>query len=207
MVVGFTELMCFLMCLFCFWFVGCWYSPHSWQISREEWRIEGPLWARTSGQIFPSQILGEPISLFVCVCVCEWDSVSVCSFTFLSLFMWIECFSTHSSLSVYAEWGICFSRFRLLISLSLSLSLSQADINTPLLDDSNAFYGVTSQYESSDNMTISCSTKVCSFGKQVVEKVEVSLYFRYKTTCACIQINCSGNLHVADHVTGNFNVA
>ena len=52
-------------------------------------------------------------------------------------------------------------------------SPSQADINSVLLDDSNAFYGVTSQYESSDNMTISCSTKVCSFGKQVVEKVEV----------------------------------
>ena len=49
-----------------------------------------------------------------------------------------------------------------------------ADINTPLLDDiENSFFGVTSQYESSDNMTISCSTKVCSFGKQVVEKVEV----------------------------------
>ena len=59
-------------------------------------------------------------------------------------------------------------------SLPLPPSPSQADINTPLLDDSNAFYGVTSQYESSDNMTISCSTKVCSFGKQVVEKVEVS---------------------------------
>lgn len=52
-----------------------------------------------------------------------------------------------------------------------------ADINTALLDEMDqSFFGVTSQYESSDNMTISCSTKVCSFGKQVVEKVEVSSY-------------------------------
>uniref|UniRef100_A0A8C0CPB0 TEA domain-containing protein n=1 Tax=Balaenoptera musculus TaxID=9771 RepID=A0A8C0CPB0_BALMU len=39
-------------------------------------------------------------------------------------------------------------------------------------DDVGAFYGVTSQYESSENMTVTCSTKVCSFGKQAVEKVE-----------------------------------
>jgi transcriptional enhancer factor len=50
-----------------------------------------------------------------------------------------------------------------------------ADLNTSLLDESGAFYGVTSHYESNENMTITCSTKVCSFGKQVVEKVEVSL--------------------------------
>uniref|UniRef100_A0A8B9KSI2 Transcriptional enhancer factor TEF-1-like n=1 Tax=Astyanax mexicanus TaxID=7994 RepID=A0A8B9KSI2_ASTMX len=48
-----------------------------------------------------------------------------------------------------------------------------ADLNCNLQEDSGAFYGVTSQYESPDNMTITCSTKVCSFGKQVVEKVEV----------------------------------
>ncbi|PWA24768.1 hypothetical protein CCH79_00010128 [Gambusia affinis] len=47
-----------------------------------------------------------------------------------------------------------------------------ADLNYSVQDDSAAFYGVTSQYESSESMTISCSTKVCSFGKQVVEKVE-----------------------------------
>uniref|UniRef100_A0A673Y0A6 TEA domain family member 1a n=1 Tax=Salmo trutta TaxID=8032 RepID=A0A673Y0A6_SALTR len=47
-----------------------------------------------------------------------------------------------------------------------------ADLNCNIQDDSGAFYGVSSQYESSENMTITCSTKVCSFGKQVVEKVE-----------------------------------
>lgn len=50
---------------------------------------------------------------------------------------------------------------------------SQADLNCNIQDDTGSFYGVTSQYESSENMTITCSTKVCSFGKQVVEKVEV----------------------------------
>ncbi|XP_026462544.1 transcriptional enhancer factor TEF-1 [Ctenocephalides felis] len=47
-----------------------------------------------------------------------------------------------------------------------------ADLNTDVRDEAGAFYGVTSQYESGENMTITCSTKVCSFGKQVVEKVE-----------------------------------
>nr|XP_006816172.1 PREDICTED: scalloped-like transcription factor isoform X3 [Saccoglossus kowalevskii] len=54
-----------------------------------------------------------------------------------------------------------------------------ADLNTNLSDEPGAFYGVTSQYESPDNMTITCSTKVCSFGKQVVEKVETE-YARFE---------------------------
>jgi len=54
-----------------------------------------------------------------------------------------------------------------------------ADLNSPLSDESNAFYGVTATYESTENMTIQCSTKVCSFGKQVVEKVETE-YARYE---------------------------
>ncbi|CAL9701909.1 unnamed protein product [Knipowitschia caucasica] len=48
-----------------------------------------------------------------------------------------------------------------------------ADLNCNIQDETGFSYGVTSQYESSENMTITCSTKVCSFGKQVVEKVEV----------------------------------
>ncbi|XP_045533867.1 transcriptional enhancer factor TEF-1 isoform X1 [Papilio machaon] len=54
-----------------------------------------------------------------------------------------------------------------------------ADLNTNNLDDPGAFYGVTSVYESNENMTIMCSTKVCSFGKQVVEKVETE-YARFE---------------------------
>ncbi|KAJ0029345.1 hypothetical protein NQD34_004342, partial [Periophthalmus magnuspinnatus] len=54
-----------------------------------------------------------------------------------------------------------------------------ADLSINLQDDSNFFYGVSSQYESSENMIITSSTKVCSFGKQVVEKVETE-YARYE---------------------------
>ncbi|KAL5008136.1 hypothetical protein ScPMuIL_013717 [Solemya velum] len=54
-----------------------------------------------------------------------------------------------------------------------------ADLNTNVQDEMSPFYGVNSQYESSENMTIQCSTKVCSFGKQVVEKVETE-YARFE---------------------------
>lgn len=75
------------------------------------------------------------------------------------------------------------------VSNGLSLCCGQADLNYNMQDDPAAFYGVTSQYESSENMTITCSTKVCSFGKQVVEKVEVRMdvtaFSTYRTLTPC----------------------
>ncbi|KAM3854536.1 transcriptional enhancer factor TEF-1 isoform 1-T3 [Vipera latastei] len=65
-----------------------------------------------------------------------------------------------------------------------------ADLNCNIQDDTGAFYGVTSQYESSENMTITCSTKVCSFGKQVVEKVETE-YARFENGRFVFRINRS----------------
>ncbi|XP_050499890.1 protein scalloped isoform X3 [Diabrotica virgifera virgifera] len=65
-----------------------------------------------------------------------------------------------------------------------------ADLNSNIQDETGAFYGVTSSYESNDNMTITCSTKVCSFGKQVVEKVETE-YARYENGRFVYRINRS----------------
>ncbi|XP_051899059.1 transcriptional enhancer factor TEF-1-like isoform X3 [Pristis pectinata] len=54
-----------------------------------------------------------------------------------------------------------------------------ADLSINIQDEAGVFYGVSSQYESIENMTITCSSKVCSFGKQVVEKVETE-YARFE---------------------------
>merc|ERR1719510_734254 len=48
-----------------------------------------------------------------------------------------------------------------------------ADLNTNISDEAaSSFYNVTAAYESNESMTIQVSTKVCSFGRQVVEKLE-----------------------------------
>lgn len=59
------------------------------------------------------------------------------------------------------------------------LCLLQADLSSDTEEGSGAFYGVSSQYSGTENITISVSTKVCSFGKQVVEKVEVRKWTQY----------------------------
>ncbi|XP_063093749.1 transcriptional enhancer factor TEF-3 isoform X7 [Cavia porcellus] len=64
-------------------------------------------------------------------------------------------------------WMLEFSAF-----LEQQQDPDTADLNTNIEDEGSSFYGVSSQYESPENMIITCSTKVCSFGKQVVEKVE-----------------------------------
>ena len=45
-----------------------------------------------------------------------------------------------------------------------------ADINYE--QQSQSFYGISSKFVSEESMNIKCSTKVCSFGKQVVEKIQ-----------------------------------
>lgn len=55
----------------------------------------------------------------------------------------------------------------------IMLGFFQADLSIDVEEGSGIFYGVSSQYSGTENITISVSTKVCSFGKQVVEKVEV----------------------------------
>ncbi|KAJ7313920.1 hypothetical protein JRQ81_005726 [Phrynocephalus forsythii] len=54
-----------------------------------------------------------------------------------------------------------------------------ADLSFPLPEEEpggtgGAFYGVSSRYEGSRALTLSCTSKVCSFGKQVVEKLETA---------------------------------
>ncbi|XP_054851229.1 transcriptional enhancer factor TEF-4 isoform X1 [Eublepharis macularius] len=54
-----------------------------------------------------------------------------------------------------------------------------ADLSFPLPEEEpggtgGAFYGVSSRYEGPRALTLSCTSKVCSFGKQVVEKLETA---------------------------------
>uniref|UniRef100_A0A8C6XP92 TEA domain-containing protein n=1 Tax=Naja naja TaxID=35670 RepID=A0A8C6XP92_NAJNA len=56
---------------------------------------------------------------------------------------------------------------------------NMADLNLSLQREESggiggAFYGVSSRYEGPRALTLSCTSKVCSFGKQVVEKLETA---------------------------------
>lgn len=70
---------------------------------------------------------------------------------------------------------LIFSFMNVFVITKVLCSL-KADLNSSgMLDGPGSFYGVSSQYSSMEDMTITVSTKVCSFGKQVVEKVEVRM--------------------------------
>ncbi|OWK13504.1 hypothetical protein Celaphus_00014229 [Cervus elaphus hippelaphus] len=83
--------------------------------------------------------------------------------------------SAAASVPVWQDRTIASSRLRLLeysAFMEVQRDPDTADLNSTIQEGPGAFYGVSSQYSSADSMTISVSTKVCSFGKQVVEKVE-----------------------------------
>lgn len=58
------------------------------------------------------------------------------------------------------------------------------DLNYTLEENINAMYAVTNIFESPEPLSISCSTKVCSFGNQVVEKVETE-HAQYDSNGRC----------------------
>ncbi|ELV09171.1 Transcriptional enhancer factor TEF-3 [Tupaia chinensis] len=70
-----------------------------------------------------------------------------------------------------------------------------ADLNTNMEDEGSSFYGVSSQYESPENMIITCSTKVCSFGKQVVTNRDT----QETLLCIAYVFEVSASDHGAQH--------
>ena len=53
----------------------------------------------------------------------------------------------------------------------------QADLGCDWDDAVAQSFVFANKYESKENMEIKVSTQVCSFGKQVVEKIEVILFY------------------------------
>ncbi|TKS70729.1 Transcriptional enhancer factor TEF-5 [Collichthys lucidus] len=83
---------------------------------------------------------------------------------------------TATAVPVWQDRTIASSKLRMLeysAFMEVQRDPDNADLNSSGMQDGpGSFYGVSSQYSSLENMTITVSTKVCSFGKQVVEKVE-----------------------------------
>jgi len=100
----------------------------------------------------------------------------------------------------YKEFADKFPENDLLWSISSSLNSGGADkpctsaaylvkfwvdLNYTLEEGVSSMYAVTNLFESPEPFTISCSTKVCSFGNQVVEKVETE-HPRYESNGRCV---------------------
>ncbi|XP_019344400.1 transcriptional enhancer factor TEF-4 isoform X3 [Alligator mississippiensis] len=68
---------------------------------------------------------------------------------------------------------LCLVEFSVFVELPAEPET--ADLSAPLPTEPGAFYGVSSKYEGPEPLAITCAHKVCSFGKQVVERVETEL--------------------------------
>ena len=84
--------------------------------------------------------------------------------------VWMFGRSTTNSTRKRAVCGSCIIMGPPVSSSWSSSGLSGEEVGAS--GSSGGFCGVSSQYESLENVTLTCCSKVCSSGKQVVEKVE-----------------------------------